>query len=777
MKKGLFRILSLLVVFAMMFTLLTSCKKDETTEQGSSNKPASSSQIGDTAEPSEEESNPDEIIGVEVESGINVSRPTFTDGAISIGILEFNGDDILEEDPDFPDDDDIYGDIGDIDDGTAEEEEFIPFVQKYGKKASGKTRNITVDNSDVLFEGFYGLGANCFPTQFTLEAQKTKKDIPAFAEINAKRYNEMTGAYMRSWFQIDWIVTNECEEQGLDPRKIKNWEDNPDYVNYMNNVYDFDNDAFNSAVEYWRMLDEADTEVYLAYGWKIATRIQSWFGMNPQNPQIAGPYDLKKYAEACVALFKHCRYEEKLSNFNTLSFYNEPDRADDYTYQGSWDYQVIGNKCVWWAKMVEECHKALKADPKTKDVQIMVADCSNDINVRTENYVNVYLRNHATDYFDDYTFHCYPGRYYTLGNGNVYDALYESLNKAYYYYNDKPRWITEYYTTQKDILPPTDPDADANYAWDGHYNGWNCSTGAYFVASAHNGFSGMFKWSWVGGYLLDPLLFDPADGETSNWIRAKDDSTINKVHFSFYEESMINNYIRDDSNVHHVEWTGEDIRTAAFTSKDGKDFSLFLEANEGSTEKDIKVKLKKSLGGKTLYVFRFDWNVEKNAQATLIPCSDTINNVGTAFTYHIDDQYAVYIFTTYKPMQSLEVYEPGTNNDRVHTTVGVGKSVSIEPRFVENVGISAPAVSSSTIKAEIKYYSEKVVIEKGVEKQIVRREKIEGADMGSVSVAADGTVTYTAPADAEAGDYIAVRISYKDDPDRFASTMIKVIGR
>ena len=503
----------------------------------------------------------------------------------------------IDDDDDEWDDDDF----GDIEDGDTED--YTPVIQNLGKAVSGATRKVEVSNttSGIEFTGFYGIGCNVFPSQFTLYAQQKEGSVPAYSELYAKRFNDISLSYARSWFQVDWFVTNEAGDDYKDYED--NWEDNPDYKNWINGVYNFYSDEMNSAVEYWQMLEDAGTEIYLAYNWKNAKRIQAWFGNDPFHAEIAAPRDLEAYAKAAAALFKHVRNERGLTNFNTLAFYNEPDRANGYDYEGSWDYTTIGDKALYWMNMVKACHEVFSNDPELEDVQIASADCSNLITAVTDNYVNPYLRNHGGyQYFDMFTFHVYATAY--TGRCEEGDTVYDTLIKMFTFvenwYPGNNNWITEYYSTDIGFTA----ENHKAYMWENY--GWSHSAAGMFIACANTGIHGLFKWTILGHALPDPINGNVANGETSSWATAVSVDTAIKVMNSYYQESLLNTYVKNDSNVHNITWEGDDIRCSAFTTKDGKDFSLVVEANEDSVDRVVDVTLKKSLGGKKLYVYAFD---------------------------------------------------------------------------------------------------------------------------------------------------------------------------
>ena len=749
MKNISIRILSILFCLALLLSSV-SCKSDSKKAEESNPKPNSS--VSDKVDPdlSSEEEPLDESGNIEVGEGEENIPPAdrpFTDGIISVGYFEgepYNGE---------LDDGDPWEDFENID-SEIDEEIYEPFVQMEGEKVQGSKRTIYVDNSKALFKGFRGFGCNVFPTQFTYAAQVKSKDIPAYVEITAERFEAIDCSYARSWFQIDWMITDEA---GEDYKKYENNpEDNPDAKNYYNGVYDFDNEKMQSAIEYWKMLEEAETEIYLAFGWKIGTRVQDWFGACPAYPDMATPRDLNQYADAAAALFKYCRNEVGLTNFNTLSYYNEP-----HMTTANHDFNTIGDKRIVFVKMLEAAHKVFDNDPELQDVEFIVADDAWDLDIRSEDYVNIYLNEYAAEYVDIFSHHCYATVYDGIQKGEAYQALFDRLLGSYYYYK-KPLWITEYYNGTKD-------DINGDYNWDA-LNGWNASFASFFVASANNGVAVLLKWGCVGGYLIDPQNFDVANGATSSWIRPKNETTLNKVNMSFYEESLLSNYVKNDSSVNYLEWKGDDIRCSAFTSKDGKDFTLVVEANEKTSKKELDITLKKAIN-KDVNVFRFGFDVPINAQASVIANEARLENVTTRIKYQISGDYGIYVFTTYKPLDQLEVYKEGTDEDAVYLECN-DESVSIEPRFVDNFGYQEPEVNDSSVSWEIKQYSEAVEVVDNVEQKIVRREKTDPQNCGKLTVAKNGVATYTPADNAKKGDIIALRCSYKDGDDTAFATVI-----
>ena len=763
--KNVFKLLSLILVFAMLATLAACKPKDE--KKDPTKKPNSSTSA-DVEENGDSDLSIDGDIDEEFEREIIVSLAS-TDGKISSGVkLDYEGDNFDEFGDDF-----LEEDLGDLDDDSTVTYE--PKIQKFGSKVSGSknVRNITVDNTakGVAYKNFEGFGCNVYPTQSTLYAQMSENSRKAFLEINAKRFNDINGAYARSWFQIDWMMTNYA---GDDYKKYDfDWENNPDYNAYHRGEYDFENELFQSCVDYWGMLKEAGTRVEVAFGWKVAIRIQSWFAQDISRARISAPNDLEQYADACKEMFIYL-FDKGLTNVDILSFYNEPARVEDSNWRSTWDYATVGDKRIYWAKMASLCKETIKSDSRTKHIEVWGAENSENLSTAslTDKYITPWIYFNYPDLLDVYTFHVYADRYVVAGEGfysNLFDlALYTSN-----VFNGKRLMSTEFYVCDRQY-----PEDDKDYYW---YNtgGWNSSYAAYFVLMANTGWSAMLNWSFVGGALPDPVYMDPANGNSAAWKHPSNIETVGIVQYSFYEQALLNNYVPDNANVHKVTWEGDDLHAASFTSPDQKDFALLVEKNEGTAALTFNARLKKSLGGKVIYVYRFtfessDANTDADIQATVPALYDTISNVSKTISYTEKAAekglYAFYIFTTLPPVKQLELYKEGTNflEQGVYSKASIsnGGTVSIEPKFID--------CADTGVKWEIKRYS-CVPANKGTKKEELSVDKVKaGGDLGTLTQ--NGNVaTYEIPSDAKVGDIIALRCTLNStNGKRFSVAIIEV---
>ncbi len=776
MKSKLLRVLALVLTFAMLLSL-AACKpkkkpnkKPAASEVIDNNFNSDIGQIDDIIYPDYNQNDvfvPDTSLPDDYGTGdinqtqIVISRPV-GDLGISTGIKVDYTDGSEEEEIGEEIEDDEFEDIEE-----EEETTFVSPVSKYGTPVKNDYRVFNVDNTDngIFNTDFQSLGCNVFPTLFTVTSQKEAGENIAYIELNAKRFNDISPAYARSWFQIDWMITDYA---GEDYKKYENDpENNPDYIAYSKGEYDFENQYMQSCIEYWRMLGEADIRIELAFGWKVSERIQSWFSEDPSRPRISAPKDLDQYADAAKELLIYC-YEQGLRNVDILSYYNEPHRVENSSWHDSWDYATLGDKRVYWGQMATLARKELDSDERTQNIEIWGTEPAGTVAIINEEYMNVYLYKYYSDVIDVFTFHeYYAGHSSGVYSEGFYGGFYDALAVARGHYKDATLAVTEFFAADRDV-----PETIWGYNWY-KFGGWNSSYTSYLIALANNGWHVGLSWGFVGGFVPKPTFFMVGEGEHVAWSYPHSIESSEIVHYNFYHISMLNNYVPAHANVHTLTYEGEDLHASAFTSEDGEDFSLLVEKNEGGNALEFKVNLKKSLGGRNINVYRFVYeestrNTDRNIQATIPQLYDTISNVNKTFSYKEDGtakgRYAIYIFSTLEPLAQVELYNADNGDQAVATKLDINKnkSITINPELVD--------CDSADIEWEIKEYSVLPASEKDGQ---IDKTEIKNADLGTLKT--DGNnVTYTVASDVKHGDVIALRATIKGT-NRFASAMIEIV--
>ena len=699
---------------------------------------------------------------------IIIERP-LTDASISSGVKFDSAED---EDADLEgtvwEDSSIEEANNIVNDVALKRAEYNAITLIEGTATATDDRVINVNNnaSGIKYTDFMGIGCNYFPTNGSYLAQVGYGQIGAYDEINSKRLNDSAPRYARVWFQIDWMITNELEKQGKDFKDYADdWENNPDYVNYMNGIYSWENDEFLSFVNSCKMLEETNTEIYLAFGWKVGERVRDWFSNHPTNTAQGAPRDTLAYANAAAALFKYMREEHGMGNFNILSFYNEPQPSNNYAGGGT-DFSDIGDNRIAMMNVIRDCYNKFNSDEILEDVKIMGSDITSTIAYDSSLNMNAYLKSHINDMIDAYTYHYYYPMWDPWRSGNnpadlvAHDEYFKfaSLNRKWFKDGtDKMIFNTEYYA-----------GTWSDNSWNSNnYKGWLGSNTSGFIQTANSGTNGLFKWSFVGSYLAPPVGGTTGEYEQGSWNIPKSATSVTQVFESYYSDTILNQYIERNSNVHDVNWTGEDLHVAAFTSKNGNNFALVVESSDKQTAtRTLTVNLQKSLGKKTLYVYRHNFNTVLNSNASIPRYVSKISKVTTSFSYTLPGQYGVYVFSTIAPKKQVEVIRPGTSHPAVYNECSVDGSVTINYRMLD-------CTSSDEVVWEVKRYSCAIEYdENGV--QLKRKEKTSSDDLGTITHNKTAkSITYTPAADAKPYDVVAIRGTIKGT-NRFTAAIIEI---
>ena len=187
---------------------------------------------------------------LDTEVGTDTPLPE-EDGLVD-GWEEFPFEDDLNEDLDFDDSDlDIEDFMPELDDLSYGKYDSV--IQCAGKPVAGSQRTIDVDNTQVVWEDFYGFGTNAM-TNALVDPQKIYYNEPMF-EFDMNREKVLYPQVIRLVFQLDYMIT----EEEPDPYR-RDVENNKDYQNYLNGVYSFDNANMKSIYAYLDKYKEMGAE-------------------------------------------------------------------------------------------------------------------------------------------------------------------------------------------------------------------------------------------------------------------------------------------------------------------------------------------------------------------------------------------------------------------------------------------------------------------------------------------------------------------------------------
>ncbi len=641
MNKNLRNLLVAILSFMLAFAIAictTGCKSK------GNKKPASNSKVESTAStqaPVDENitSEPEESLPSDLgdfddlvsddQTSSDVFEEFPDDSLIGGPELDQEYDDFFDDDYSDELDDDFFDDFEFDEDIDFDVTQYTNPIQMYGKAKSGTKRSVNINLDKVIHEDFLGFGDHLFVAGLNSDNIKNIGYDEALFEFDASRANVMGSNIARVWFQVEWIVTDtEKKPQRAD------YENNKDYQNYINGIYDFDSVAMQSVYKYFDRYDEVGTDLMLNFAWKHDERITTWFSVPSKMPTASAPYDSKAFANAAVATIKNF-IDRGYDNVPYLTYYNEPANGSDF--------YTVGDSATYWAIIAKHTDDALK-EAGIRDKVTFFGCEINDLWRNHHTYMDKFVKAESQyDAVDFYSSH----HYYKVAHGdNNYQTLYEDM---LYFNNEygKRMMITEMSASEEDCEDPNSPYF--------YHKDWNDTYTSYIIASANVGVKGVLNWGFGGGYTGSKLggwqgqeLYEPvrilAGGKVNMLAPDKE----------FYECALLCNYIDPYSDVLMCDWTGDDIRCAVFESSDGE-YTILMDTKGGEKPLDVTFALSRAVN-KTFYRFQYDRDVETELNVYIPTCQKEIS-VSKIFTDTVEAKEAMYIYTTKKPRKQITLNE------------------------------------------------------------------------------------------------------------------------
>ncbi len=661
-----------------------------------------------------------------------------------------------------------FEDLDDLEDESGvDRTNAVSLIQKEGEKVEGKNREFNIDISNVAYPNYRGIGLNSFPTTYCDEV----KDIYPFLDVSevnyqlqSKRIKSAKPHWNRMWFDIHWFTTR--EESNYAREDIEN---NKDYQNYKNGIYDFESSYMESVEMHLDMWKASGTKVALNYAWKVGVEIQEWYGFpNLAKPETSAPYDLDLYAESCADLLEYFWDVKKYDHIEALTFYNEPHYAGDYS--------AYVDEKVYWVAMLNRVSDELVERGLRDKVEIW----ANEQGSIQDNPVEFpeYVRDYGSENVDMWAFHSYYG-----SNQSMIDNNYSYWYHYWSYMRDSygEDGIKIYITETDESVYGLYTDLDQQYGW----RSWNDSATSQVIVTANVGLYGFLKWSYSGGYLPAPINLAPGAGTINQesymnqfgqkplemWkssgtavvpVPMRDES-VDTIMLSFHEHSLAGNYIPDGSDVLMVDWTGDDIRGSAFKTPEGE-YTILLEANgyteetngtkyevSNTTERTVTFNLKGLNKNLKFYKYYFNPDTQVLSQhATVNQHEDVITTNGGSFKDTIGAQYGVYYYTTMKPIKQVEIHSD--NNSALYRV---------------EIGEGGYDFDATTIDAD----GEEIVWSVAAASN-KNNEDILETRAGTINKT---TGKYTFASDVQVGDKFAIRASLKSDPTVYDVILLRVI--
>ena len=713
-------LLAILMVLMMIFAV--SCVKTDngppdnqssvSTNNNSSSEPSSDSSEDSASLPSSSNEESSSVTDSLPENSdtLDVSSDVFnsseeTDGSDISSSEDFGGDN--SGDADFTDMDALYK---------------SPIQQTGTSTGNSIIRNINVKTSNTVFKNFLSFGANINAGILTKEGIEKTGMNSVYFEIEKKRYMSAKPQISRFHFPVGNIVTN------TEPNPSReDYENNADYINYKNGVYDFESDAMQANYQYLDILKACGGKVYINFGYTNETRIQSWFCLRDDAPNQSAPADTTLFVKACIASLEELVINRGYDNIIGVSFFNEPNSSNHF--------EAIGSKPAYYVSIIKKTAEALKKSKLNGKIQIFGAEVSN-IRINNRSFID-YLFDNSLQYLKAFTAHNYFSSIAKPDEGVTepvnYDFNYKLGSFVRNFYKT-PIYFGEFNTGSYDYneeITGTKVDKAEGGRWT-----WETSNAAYFISCANSGIGGAARWSYSGQYWPDPAGWGSYENNYHSLYLCplSLDAVENGVLDKYYEDSLLTNYVKAGSDVLYVDWTGEDTRVSAFKLPDGN-YTVIVEVNDAKQERKINLNFDKALG-KTLYRMSFSHNVKNTGNATVQPCDKKFDNVGKSITDNVGVGYAYYVYTTCPPIKQVEL-------NKVTAEISAGETVQFTTKLVDCPSNEEIVWS---ISSEV------------------------GGHKGSVNQRG----LYIAATDAIAGDMVAVRASLKSDPTVYSVAIIKI---
>ncbi len=595
-------------------------------------------------------------------------------------------------------------------------------IRSIGAPTNDSQRNITVETNKTIFSNFMSFGANMFAGILTDEGKKATDMNDVFFEFEEKRFLSAKPQFNRYFFYVDWMITN------VEPRPARyDWENNLDYINYANGIYDFENEKMKAFFRYFDVLKKCGSATYLNFGFKQANRLLKWFGLN-ENRNDPAPREVDLFVNACISLIKEI-LNRGYDNLMGVAFYNEPDGLGFST-------DGILSKDEVLSEITLKVEKRLRLEGLRDKIMVFGPEMAN---VRPDNHHYLdYMEEYISECLDGYTVHSY---YWTKADRSAgvtrpvdYDMMFELggfLRENF----SHPAYLTEFNTGNYD-WDETATGKTAFYSEGSEWT-WKSSNASLFIACANSGYLGACRWSYSGQYWSDPIRYGSYEKNYHSLWRGTVslEAIENGVMEKFYSDSLFTNYVKHGSDVLFVDWSGEDTRVAAFRLPD-ENYTVVVEVMETSENRDIEIKFDVPMN-KRFYRMHSSHSINKNGNA-IVPTTDKIfDNVKSDISDTLSGEYGVYVYTTCTPIKQVEL-------DRVTMQLKSGDSY----RFV-----------AKTIDCE-------------TEDDIVWSIS---SNLGDHVGTINQNGLYTAADTARPGDLVAIRATLNSDPSVYGVAVIQII--
>ncbi len=502
-----------------------------------------------------------------------------------------------------------------------------------------------------------------------------------------------------------------------------------DWFEKQKGVYDFDTPEMFACRKYIQALKDADVDVQVTFSWKVGEDARPWYaipGLDDQN--ISAPKDIEHFGEECVTLIKYLREDCGFTNVKHMAFANEPN--------GGWDWETLGYQPAYFASVIETVDKAFKDAGIRDDINIWAAEISSGA---WSSWLS-YFAKECGDCIDFWSIH-------ESGHTN----------------EDLSRWIDQMngYAKKPLVISEYQEGSSTDY-----YTGGNAG---HVVVGSQKGFGGIMTWDFWGVKHMSntdekawEMDEEPAPDGRLGFVFHNHFATnmaAGSLGYHYYTLATLGQWVDRDNEVLKTTTTlsDDDMRTTTIKNKDGS-ITVIVEIKKSDVARELTVDFGKNVNKTfTRHVF-LESDYPETWEYGVGPINVSSLNNPNGFmpkgdkTFNVTDKlvdknipkgsYGIIVYTT----QATETQIGFREYDDVHATsvpvtVSKGASYQVQGYIYEGSGEIAYSIANP---AE--------------EKQ------------GTISASG----LYTADANANAGEVIAVKAYLKSNPNNYKILLIKM---
>ncbi len=583
-------------------------------------------------------------------------------------------------------------------------------------------RTVTVDTDTVISENYHGMGENLWPGAYYYGMND------AYQTVNDQRTNTVKAAYMRMMFLPHWLIDLNLSEE----EQQYNWE---------NGIYYWNNEDFKGFVKNCETLRDAGTKIQLNFGGRIPLEIADWYSI--ENVQLSeggtrsAPKNIDAFANAVVAtIFK---LKELGIEVEYLSFHNEVNGGN---------FEAFSDKRIYWCEVVKKSSIAL-------DKAGLRSIALNKAGTRNGIYIN------ATE----------------LSGWADEDQIISFMEFAKEHLIDKgyaDGLVTHHYVTNKgyetvvrlsDELRNHFPDEEILI---NEFNGKNANNGesneqsfnfkddsiASIITQANAGFNGGAGWFYYGQYIPYPTNVTQSDIGICLWRSPS--QGLNQVSETYGNRGLAMRYIPKMSKVVKTEIDSDDIIASAYVKDD--DCTVLLSIDKSDSARKLKVYVGEDYIGRKFGVHVNNSPADSDGDGSqdnrlpkkdsdLLPIRseelvvDTNGFIIWDIPYGEDIRNMTVVLTTMD-----EQVQVSLQNAELSVMPGESVDISVKDVF---------GVECDDFNFEIYDYSN--VNDEKEDYQFASANTL--ASVGTLNQGASGIATFTASANLNIGDTVAVKIT------------------